>query len=63
MKALGIPNTKQFYEVTRIDDAVSLHKALQVSNATVASYNRQLPLALCCACQPAACVAQPMCPL
>lgn len=29
MKALGIPNTKQFFEVTSIADAVSLWKALQ----------------------------------
>eukprot|EP00873_Tetraselmis_striata_P024256 jgi/Tetstr1/444520/TSEL_032399.t1 len=28
MRALGIPNTKSFYEVTKIDDAVALHKTL-----------------------------------
>ena len=29
MKALGIPNTKQFFEVTTIADAVGLWKSLQ----------------------------------
>jgi splicing factor 3A subunit 3 len=30
MKALGIPNNKDFYEVTKIDDAMSLWKNIQV---------------------------------
>ena len=29
MKALGIPNTKQFFEVTTIADALALWKNLQ----------------------------------
>lgn len=33
MKALGIPNTKQFFEVTTITDAVSLWKSLQQREA------------------------------
>uniref|UniRef100_A0A061SF95 Splicing factor 3A subunit 3 n=2 Tax=Tetraselmis sp. GSL018 TaxID=582737 RepID=A0A061SF95_9CHLO len=28
MRALGIPNNKNFYEVTKIDDALALHKTL-----------------------------------
>jgi splicing factor 3A subunit 3 len=28
MRALGIPNTKSFYEVTKIDDALALHATL-----------------------------------
>jgi splicing factor 3A subunit 3 len=32
MKALGIPNNKDFYEVTKIDDAMSLWKNIQVRN-------------------------------
>eukprot|EP00882_Tetradesmus_deserticola_P026111 GHRQ01028746.1.p2 GENE.GHRQ01028746.1~~GHRQ01028746.1.p2 ORF type:complete len:101 (-),score=25.53 GHRQ01028746.1:348-650(-) len=30
MKALGIPNNKDFYEVTKIEDALSLWKNIQV---------------------------------
>jgi hypothetical protein len=29
MRALGVPNTKEFYEVTKIDDALALWKTLQ----------------------------------
>jgi len=29
MRALGIPNTKDFYEVTKIEDALALWKTLQ----------------------------------
>jgi hypothetical protein len=29
MRALGIPNTKDFYEVTKIDDAMALWKTQQ----------------------------------
>lgn len=32
MKALGIPNNKDFYEVTKIDDALSLWKNIQERN-------------------------------
>ena len=32
MRALGIPNTKNFYEVTQIEDAQRLWKNIQVSN-------------------------------
>lgn len=31
MRALGIPNNKMFYEVTKIDEAVELWKSIQVS--------------------------------
>jgi splicing factor 3A subunit 3 len=30
MRSLGIPNNKNFYEVTKIDDALSLWKNIQV---------------------------------
>lgn len=29
MKALGIPNTKQFFEVTKIDDALALWRTIR----------------------------------
>lgn len=32
MRALGIPNTKEFYEVTKIEDAMALWKTLQSRN-------------------------------
>lgn len=33
MKALGIPNNKDFFEVTKIDDALALWKNIQVRAA------------------------------
>lgn len=30
MRALGIPNNKAFYEVTKIDEALALWKSMQV---------------------------------
>ena len=30
MRALGIPNNKNFYEVTKIEDALALYETLQV---------------------------------
>jgi hypothetical protein len=38
MKALGIPNNKDFYEVTKIDDALSLWKNIQVSSSAGLEY-------------------------
>jgi splicing factor 3A subunit 3 len=32
MRALGIPMSKAFFEVTKIDDAQALHKALSSRN-------------------------------
>jgi splicing factor 3A subunit 3 len=32
MRAMGIPMSKAFFEVTKIDDAVALHKALSSRN-------------------------------
>lgn len=33
MRALGIPNNKMFYEVTKIEDALQLWKSIQVRRA------------------------------
>jgi hypothetical protein len=44
MKALGIPNNKDFYEVTKIDDALSLWKNIQVIDLC-----RNICVYACCA--------------
>lgn len=37
MKALGIPNNKDFYEVTKIEDALALWKNIQVGACSAGS--------------------------
>lgn len=34
MRVLGIPNTKNFYEITKVADAQKLWKNIQVSNSS-----------------------------
>lgn len=38
MRALGIPNTKAFFEVTSIEEAKQLHAAIQVSQTCVHAF-------------------------
>jgi splicing factor 3A subunit 3 len=49
MRVLGIPNTKNFYEVTQIEDAQRLWKNIQVGGSAsyVANINRCCSLVLC----------------